>query len=662
MFTRSRLLAAPTLVAALLAVVAAGDAHAAATGAAPSFDARRALPIGAGVTDPRALATGDLDGDGRADLVVGSANGGTGMVGVLRGTGGGAFATPLGSPFGLGTAGGVGAIALGDLNGDGRDDALATIGSGTANNDQLVPLAGDGSGDLLAGTPVTAGEQLAGVALADLDGDGDLDALTASTTAVAADQLGTIEQTPAGLTLVGATGAASTLLATAVAVGDLDGDGTPDALVVSRNAGTGSAWVAAGSGLALTAATPVDVGADPVAATLADVDGDGDRDGLVLDGAAGLVTLLRNDGAGTLTPSGVAVTGLTAGSGIAAGDLNGDGALDLAVTDGGGTAAGVLLGDGAGAFGDPTWVTTGAGPRSPVIADLTGDGLPDLATADASADAVSLLRNASAPVPHGAQGSAFGTEAVGATGAARTFTFTNTGAAPLKVAGVQTAGDAADDFLVTRDDCAGTTVASGGAASCVVRVRFAPSAAGARVATLRVRYAAPGGGTATYDLGLAGTGGGEDGDGDGTTTTTGTTTTAPTTSTTAGDTSTHAPESAAHAATPAAHKPAAKPKTTRLILTLSHRKLAARHGALVKVGFALGRAAKLVVRVKRGARTVAVLRSSQKGGRGTIAWDGRLNRKAAPAGRYRLDVYAVAADGRAARGSVALTVAKPRGS
>ena len=309
------LLACACSACALVPPVASG-----ATGGAPSLGARQVLSLGSGVTDPRALATADLDGDGRADLVAGSANGGTGAVSVLRGTSGGAFAAPLGSPYGLGGAsGGVGALAAGDLNGDGRPDVLAAIGSGTADNDELVPLAGDGSGALSAGGAVAVpGEQLAGVALGDLDGDGDLDALTASATAVEAEQLGVVEQTPSGLAPAGAVGAAGTLLARAVAIGDLDGDGHPDALVASGKAGTGSAWVATGAGLTLTPATPVAVSADPVAATLADVDGDGDLDALVLDGTTNVLSALRNDGAGALTATSVLVDGLATGTGVAA--------------------------------------------------------------------------------------------------------------------------------------------------------------------------------------------------------------------------------------------------------------------------------------------------------------------------------------------------------
>ncbi|HEY6759449.1 MAG TPA: VCBS repeat-containing protein, partial [Baekduia sp.] len=426
MSLRSRRASILAASAALLGLPAATAQSAlAATGAPPTFDARRTLALGAGVTDPRSLVVSDLDGDGRPDLVAGSAGGGTGKVSVLRGTSAGSFAAPLGSPFALGTAGGVGAVAAGDLNGDGRPDVLATIGSGTTDDDQLVPLAGDGTGNLVPGAPVTAHEQLAGLALADLDGDGDLDVLTASTTATTADQLGVLEQSSSGLALAGSTGATATSLATDVVAGDLDGDGTPDALVASGNAGAGSAWVATADHLTLTpATTAAPVGADPVAVALADVDGDGDLDGLVLDGAAPLLTLLRNDGAGGLTATGVAVTGLAGGTGLATGDLNGDGALDVVVTDGTAGTVGVLRGDGAGGFGDPTWATAGAGARSPVVADLTGDELPDVATADATDGTVTLLRNTGQPVPEAVlTGTAdFGSEVVGRTGAARTVT------------------------------------------------------------------------------------------------------------------------------------------------------------------------------------------------------------------------------------------------
>jgi hypothetical protein len=96
------------------------------------------------------------------------------------------------------------------------------------------------------------------------------------------------------------------------------------------------------------------------------------------------------------------------------------------------------------------------------------------------------------------------------------------------------------------------------------------------------------------------------------------------------------------------------PKPGRLVLTLDRTKLTAAPGTRVRIGYALGRAAKVVLRVKHAGRTVEIVRVSGREGRGTLTWDGLLGATAAPAGAYRLDVYAVAADGHAARASAAL--------
>jgi hypothetical protein len=304
------------------------------------------------------------------------------------------------------------------------------------------------------------------------------------------------------------------------------------------------------------------------------------------------------------------------------------------------------------------------------VADLDGDGLPDVASADAGAGTVSVLRNTGAPVPSGALSAPFDSAVVGTTGPARTVTIANAaGSARLKVTGVQTAGAASDDFLITGDACTGAAVASGGADACTVRVRFAPSEAGPRAATLRIRSA--GGGS--YDVPLSATAtaatppatapavtpstGGDAG----TSTTSTTTTTSSTTTTT---TTTTSPTPSATPATPEPAPPAARAgtpqptasTTSRLILTLSHSTLTARPGAKVAFGLALGRDAKVVLRVKHAGRTVDVVRASAREGRSTVTWDGRLGKKAAPKGTYHIDVYAVAADGRAARKSISLTL------
>ncbi|ADB50155.1 choice-of-anchor D domain-containing protein [Conexibacter woesei] len=77
-----------------------------------------------------------------------------------------------------------------------------------------------------------------------------------------------------------------------------------------------------------------------------------------------------------------------------------------------------------------------------------------------------------------------GTQPQGALGVARTVTLTNRRATAVELRAVRVVGAQRDDFLVSSEDCAGETLAAG--ASCTVAVRFAPSAAGASQAELRV--------------------------------------------------------------------------------------------------------------------------------------------------------------------------------
>jgi len=100
----------------------------------------------------------------------------------------------------------------------------------------------------------------------------------------------------------------------------------------------------------------------------------------------------------------------------------------------------------------------------------------------------------------------------------------------------------------------------------------------------------------------------------------------------------------------------AKKKTARFTLMSSQRKPVARAGAPVDVGVASGRAAGVVLGVEHAGHSAEIIRASGHEGRGSLKSDGRLGRAAAPRGTCRLDLYAVAADGRAARASIALTV------
>jgi hypothetical protein len=132
------------------------------------------VPTGAG---PTGLASADLNADGRPDFVAANnnaSNGATLTEALNTGSGLTHFATPI-------VPQGPSAVAAGDLTADGSPDIAVTLtgASGTTGtNVAVLPNAADGSGSLGAPQTFTVGSRPQVVALADFDGDGELDIAT----------------------------------------------------------------------------------------------------------------------------------------------------------------------------------------------------------------------------------------------------------------------------------------------------------------------------------------------------------------------------------------------------------------------------------------------------------------------------------------------------
>jgi trimeric autotransporter adhesin len=78
----------------------------------------------------------------------------------------------------------------------------------------------------------------------------------------------------------------------------------------------------------------------------------------------------------------------------------------------------------------------------------------------------------------------FGSQRAGTRGRARGFLIRNEGTAPLRLGAASVVGTDSDQFLLAGDECTDAVLAPG--AGCEVRVRFAPSGAGAKSAKLRI--------------------------------------------------------------------------------------------------------------------------------------------------------------------------------
>jgi len=150
-----------------------------------TYSAPQSFPTG-GNTNPQSvfdLQSGDLNGDGKTDLTV--TLGIDNQVGVFLGNGLQTLAAAVTYP--AGTAGAFGSV-LADFNGDNRPDlAISDSNRATANapTSNLSVLFNNGFGGFVAATQLPVSSNVAFVAAADFNMDGNMDLVTAPTGKIA---------------------------------------------------------------------------------------------------------------------------------------------------------------------------------------------------------------------------------------------------------------------------------------------------------------------------------------------------------------------------------------------------------------------------------------------------------------------------------------------
>ena len=180
----------------------------------------------------------------------------------------------------------------------------------------------------------------------------------------------------------------------------------------------------------------------------------------------------------------------------------------------------------------------------------------------------------------------FGSQALGSIGPEQTVTVTNSGHRRLRP---QSALTTTGNFVVSRDGCAGSTVAVG--ASCSVSIRFAPGSTGAMSDTLRLASDAPG---SPHVVSLSGTG-----------SLVGT-----------------APGTTAAATSP------------KLRLLASTSKV--RRGRSVRLRFNSSAAGTVTLDVVLKGKRIARVTKSVTAGNGSVTWNGKRSGRTAPRGLYTL--------------------------
>jgi alpha-tubulin suppressor-like RCC1 family protein len=250
--------------------------------------------------DPRWVVVRDLDGDGRPDIV--SANG-SGSISILRNLGpAGSITTNSFAPrVDLALAGSSESVAVGDLDGDGKPDLAVADSSGFISlfrNNCTPGNISAGTFDARADLPAQSGSL--NVVMGDLDGDGRPE-LIASAYLPQTMSVYRNLSTPGSLNTNSFAAPVDYALAGrghTIALGDINGDGKPDIAEVTELASALSLFqnIGAGGFTNTSLATRVDyaTGWNAWGVSVGDLDGDGRPDAVFGNVYDNTLTLYKN--------------------------------------------------------------------------------------------------------------------------------------------------------------------------------------------------------------------------------------------------------------------------------------------------------------------------------------------------------------------------------
>ncbi len=288
---------------------------------------------------PFGVITADIDGDGKLDIA--AANQGGNSISVLRNTsttGNISFA----SRIDIGTGRNPWLIAVGDINGDGKTDIVNT-NYDTSTVSILKNQSTIGNISFARRQNIFVGNNPTGVALRDFNADGkpDLAVVVSSLNIVSVFKNASLPDT---IQLEPKQDFSTGTNPQNIAVGDLQDDDKPD-LVVPNVGGTTLSILknTSMSSVISFERQDISVGVNPKNVQIADINGDAKPD-LVFAGSDNTVSVLKNTGSGGNLSFAPRVSYATNNNPwlAAIGDLDGDGKPDIAVANGGSSNISIL--------------------------------------------------------------------------------------------------------------------------------------------------------------------------------------------------------------------------------------------------------------------------------------------------------------------------------
>ena len=335
----------------------------------------------AGAAYAPSLAIGDVNNDGRPDLVATNREAAGGdYIGVYLNNGAGGFDT---IPLQAGNNFSARVVALGDFNRDGNLDMA--IGTDNINSGLNIRL-GNGTGTFLTGTNLGSAtiESISDMATADFNGDGNLDLVFT--------KVGGYNTAPANaVKLYFGNGMGSFSGITAfplvfggaqdIEVADFNVDGRPDIATTAPGSNVVQVLINNGAGGFNAPINTTSNGAVRLAS--ADFNRDCLPDLAVSRSSSNIVSIFLGNGSGGFASPTFIVTNATCETSLAVGDFNRDRKVDLVIRNVGTQAANFIIrsGDGAGNFPglfELTLPISDAAARSLAVLDANLDGKADI--------------------------------------------------------------------------------------------------------------------------------------------------------------------------------------------------------------------------------------------------------------------------------------------